>query len=183
VLSEQSPRIVPLLLGETPAYLRPARLTFALLEILPAIRNSDQGETWPQALLFRQEVCHEPIRSPISRDWSGNGSFRATVTSIRMAGVGAKRKLARHASSTYSRGDHHRGHQPLSRRPSWAHLLVGPARGKRLQLLNEAVPSARRITALLYGVDEPLRAGRTQELQTTAAALNLELQSCSERPG
>jgi hypothetical protein len=28
---------------------------------------------------------------------------------------------------------------------------------KRLQLLNEAVPAARRITALLYGVDEPLR--------------------------
>ena len=47
---------------------------------------------------------------------------------------------------------------------------------KRLQLLNEAVPAARRITALLYGGDEPLRARQTQELQTTAAALNLELQ-------
>jgi putative tryptophan/tyrosine transport system substrate-binding protein len=50
---------------------------------------------------------------------------------------------------------------------------------KRLQLLNEAVPAARRITALLYGGDEPLRARQTQELQTTAAALNLELQILS----
>ena len=45
-------------------------------------------------------------------------------------------------------------------------------KSKRLQLLNEAVPAARRITALLYGGDEPLRARQTQELQTTAAALN-----------
>ena len=55
------------------------------------------------------------------------------------------------------RGDHHRAHQPPSRRTSWPHLLVGPARGKRLQLLNEAVRAASRITALLYGVDERLR--------------------------
>src|SRR5215218_3694462 len=46
---------------------------------------------------------------------------------------------------------------------------------KRLQLLHEAVPAIRRVTALLYGGDEPLRARQTEELQRTAAALGLEL--------
>ena len=36
---------------------------------------------------------------------------------------------------------------------------------KRLQLLNEAVPAARRITALLYGGDEPLRPGRRRNFR------------------
>jgi putative tryptophan/tyrosine transport system substrate-binding protein len=52
---------------------------------------------------------------------------------------------------------------------------------KRLQLLHEAVPGIRRVAALLYGGDEPLRARQTEELQRTAAALGLELQILAVR--
>jgi putative ABC transport system substrate-binding protein len=52
---------------------------------------------------------------------------------------------------------------------------------KRLQLLHEAVPAIRRVAALLYGGDEPLRTRQTEELQRTAAALGLELQILAVR--
>ncbi|MFL5079898.1 MAG: ABC transporter substrate-binding protein [Microvirga sp.] len=50
--------------------------------------------------------------------------------------------------------------------------------GKRLQLLHEAVPSARRVAVLLYR-GEPLHNRTAQELHTAATALGLDLQVLS----
>jgi putative tryptophan/tyrosine transport system substrate-binding protein len=50
--------------------------------------------------------------------------------------------------------------------------------GKRLQLLHEAVPSARRVAVLLYR-GEPLHKRTAQELHTAATALGLDLQVLS----
>jgi putative ABC transport system substrate-binding protein len=50
--------------------------------------------------------------------------------------------------------------------------------GKRLQLLHEAVPSARRVAVLLYR-REPLHERTAQELHTAATALGLDLQVLS----
>ena len=44
---------------------------------------------------------------------------------------------------------------------------------KRLQLLHQAVPSARSVGVLLYGGDEPLRRRQEEELDRAAAALGL----------
>jgi putative ABC transport system substrate-binding protein len=52
---------------------------------------------------------------------------------------------------------------------------------KRLQLLLEAVPSARRIGVILYGGDEPLRKRQEEALRNSANALSLNLHFATAR--
>ena len=66
--------------GRAPTSARRMALpTFARLEILRATgtpTDAYQGETWPQALWFRQRVRAGHIRSPVSpRGWPGTAAF------------------------------------------------------------------------------------------------------------